>query len=359
MHPASSPGSPTPSALLNSLFTQRVDAIIVTDPHFVITEFAGAAEHLFGWSAGEALGRDWCALMPSEVTGPSGDDVWRRLHAVAPALADARVRRKDGTWVQVRMLITPVPDGAGALAGWLGVVRESTPVAPSPDPGRAVLDSDAGSFDHALEGAGVGVFEADLQSRIAHRSPALIRMLGGDPATFSPALDVIETRMHPDDLVKRREDLALLQGAGRVRAEYRVRHEDGRWLWLEVRWTVTARDAEGRPTRVAGVVADITALKTAERKLREGDQLFRTVVEPASEAIHLSDPRRARDSTTPGDVLPVCMYCKRIRADASRWLASDQYLTEHTESIVSHGLCPSCADKFLADDDEGVPPSEG
>ncbi len=43
-------------------------------------------------------------------------------------------------------------------------------------------------------------------------------------------------------------------------------------------------------------------------------------------------------------LLPVCAWCKKIRDDQhqDRWLPLDQYVSEHTDSQVTHGICPSC-----------------
>jgi hypothetical protein len=41
------------------------------------------------------------------------------------------------------------------------------------------------------------------------------------------------------------------------------------------------------------------------------------------------------------DFIPICAGCKSIRED-DRWVRVEQYVTEHTGSRFSHGLCPAC-----------------
>ncbi|MCX7770324.1 MAG: PAS domain S-box protein [Proteobacteria bacterium] len=48
-------------------------------------------------------------------------------------------------------------------------------------------------------------------------------------------------------------------------------------------------------------------------------------------------------------IIPICMYCKKIRDDAGYWNQLEKYITEHTDALFSHALCPDCADKFLKD----------
>jgi|KBSSwiStaDraftv2_1062776.scaffolds.fasta_scaffold37914_3 CheY-like chemotaxis protein len=48
-------------------------------------------------------------------------------------------------------------------------------------------------------------------------------------------------------------------------------------------------------------------------------------------------------------LLPICSYCKRIRGDQNYWERVESYLTEHTDAKFSHGICPECYDKALAE----------
>lgn len=46
-------------------------------------------------------------------------------------------------------------------------------------------------------------------------------------------------------------------------------------------------------------------------------------------------------------MLPICMYCHKIRDDQETWQRLEAYITEHTDASLSHGICPDCRDKFL------------
>jgi CheY-like chemotaxis protein len=41
-------------------------------------------------------------------------------------------------------------------------------------------------------------------------------------------------------------------------------------------------------------------------------------------------------------LLPICMYCKRIRDDHNYWQQLEHYLATHSEAKFSHGICPTC-----------------
>ncbi|MCY1346994.1 putative signaling protein [compost metagenome] len=101
-------------------------------------------------------------------------------------------------------------------------------------------------------------------------------------------LSDLKPRLHPDDLpLLRRALVEHLKGRTDGYAiDYRVRHADGHWVWVEDRGRVVERDEQGKVLRMLGTRRDITA-----RKLQDEEQrLAATVFEAASEGIIILDP---------------------------------------------------------------------
>lgn len=48
-------------------------------------------------------------------------------------------------------------------------------------------------------------------------------------------------------------------------------------------------------------------------------------------------------------IIPICMHCKKVRDDLGYWKQLEKYISEHTDALLSHGLCPDCADKYYKD----------
>jgi len=46
-------------------------------------------------------------------------------------------------------------------------------------------------------------------------------------------------------------------------------------------------------------------------------------------------------------ILPICMYCKKIRDDKQYWQQVESYVSTHTEAQFSHGVCPDCYKKYI------------
>ncbi len=41
-------------------------------------------------------------------------------------------------------------------------------------------------------------------------------------------------------------------------------------------------------------------------------------------------------------IIPICMYCKKIRDDRQSWQPLERYISDHSEALFSHGICPEC-----------------
>lgn len=46
-------------------------------------------------------------------------------------------------------------------------------------------------------------------------------------------------------------------------------------------------------------------------------------------------------------IIPICMYCKKIRNDQNSWQQLEQYISDHSEAMFSHGICPHCVEEQI------------
>src|SRR5438105_4253024 len=102
------------------------DAIIAKNLHGIITAWNGGAERLFGYSASEAVGRPITMIIPDD----RRDEETR---VIANVRAGRRIepfetvrRRKDGTFVDVWVTISPVRDRTGAIVGISKIASDIT-----------------------------------------------------------------------------------------------------------------------------------------------------------------------------------------------------------------------------------------
>lgn len=48
-------------------------------------------------------------------------------------------------------------------------------------------------------------------------------------------------------------------------------------------------------------------------------------------------------------MLPICANCKRIRNDSGYWEQIESYISHHTDTDFSHGICPDCYEILYGD----------
>ena len=123
----------------------------------------------------------------------------------------------------------------------------------------------------ALEGSGQALWDWDIAGNRIFCSARGSTLRGGPDLPFEISPQDRQADVHPDDVpavLKRVRD-AFTGQAPVYEAEFRIRHHDGRWLWLHSRGRVVERDAAGRALRMVGTDADITRQKAAEQQLRQ------------------------------------------------------------------------------------------
>ncbi len=58
-------------------------------------------------------------------------------------------------------------------------------------------------------------------------------------------------------------------------------------------------------------------------------------------------------------LIPICAWCKSVRSDTGYWQTVEQYVRTHSDASFSHGMCPSCMEKFKNDIRRGNGASQG
>ena len=46
-------------------------------------------------------------------------------------------------------------------------------------------------------------------------------------------------------------------------------------------------------------------------------------------------------------VIPICAYCKKIRDNQNSWQQLEKYISDHSEALFTHGICPECTEEQM------------
>lgn len=146
----------------------------------------------------------------------------------------------------------------------------------------------------AIAGSGGGLWDWDIAQDTMYFSPRWAEIMGVEESALGTSLDEWERRVHPDDRVAATSALRdYLEGRrARYVNEYRMQHEDGRWIWVQDRGIVVSRAEDGRPLRMIGTDTDITERKNDELALRAAhaeSQRFRAALDYVSSYIYMKD----------------------------------------------------------------------
>jgi PAS domain S-box-containing protein len=110
---------------LESLVAISPAAVVVMDAAERVTDWNPAAAELFGYSAEEAVGRPIDDLVIADTNRDQGREITREAMAVGRAGGIAQRLRKDGTPVDVELMLVPLTVD-GSHVGFLGIYHDVT-----------------------------------------------------------------------------------------------------------------------------------------------------------------------------------------------------------------------------------------
>lgn len=112
--------------------------------------------------------------------------------------------------------------------------------------------------------------------------------------------------------------------------ELRMLRSDNTQFWGRLEGSTFKDDENNQICRV--VISDITKSKGAEEALKKAIDQIKTL----------------------RGFIPICASCKKIRDDKGFWNRLEDYILDHTEAQLSHGICPDCAKELYPDYGEGI-----
>ena len=123
----------------------------------------------------------------------------------------------------------------------------------------------------AMNAAQMGTWEWDLVNDTAMWSEETKRIFGRSFDNAEPGTEMFFEMVHPKDRAGVREALHKAMALGSpYESEFRMIQPDGSIHWVQGKGKVI-RDETGRPVRMIGINADITARKEAEDALRQSE----------------------------------------------------------------------------------------
>jgi PAS domain S-box-containing protein len=328
--------------------------LMVTDArhsdHPVLYATPGS-QALLGLSTSELEGRPLLGALRSLGDNPAGLRLLEQsLSAGLPcvamlsrkALPSSAPPHADPAFEQTfELRLTPLKDAEGKTSHVIAQLHDVSDRQLAAE--RLRLSEERWKF--ALEGAGDGVWDWDIQAQRTYYSSRCKAMLGLGEHEVNDDPNALSHRIHPDDLQRVREAFKdyLAHSVGIMQLECRLKHRDGHDLWVLSRGKVVARDAQGLPSRMVGTMSDITPIKQAEHALRD-----KLAAEAASKAKSEFLSRMSHEIRTPLNAVHGFAQLLKKRLDTSdavipvhdlqdfaqRILGSSEHLNELVNEVL-------------------------
>jgi len=181
-----------------------------------------------------------------------------------------RMRCKDGRykWFFDRgMVFERSPSGeALRLTGVHSDISEQKQV-------EEALKNSQQQFELAMLGSNDGLWDWRLADNSVYYSPRWKMMLGYHDDELENDFSIWEKLVHPDDLNKAKEELALCITGKKdlYEVEFRLLHKAQHWVSVLSR-AIVVKDADNHVSRIVGTHMDLTEIRAMQKELEESRQ---------------------------------------------------------------------------------------
>jgi PAS domain S-box-containing protein len=260
-------GARNAQARLAAIVQASDDAVFSKTLTGEITSWNPGAEHLYGYTAAEAIGKPVSLIVPED-RRPELERVMGHLRQgqkIAP-FESVRVR-KDGRKIVVSLVISPLRDSAGRLIGGSTIARDIT----DKRRGEQLVRRSEARFRQLFEVAADGILLIDRQGTILEVNPSAATLMGvRDPAALR-GINLGEL-LPPRELENARQYLRDLLHDRPVVEPYEtyVELKDGQRRFVHVRSRVIRE--EGSDPYIQVVARDVTQEKEYQRRLLESER---------------------------------------------------------------------------------------
>ena len=207
------------------------DAITTTDMDGVITFVSKGMTKLHGFqTVMEAIGKNAFDLIAPRDLPKAMEKTRELIRRGMTRHVQLTLLKNDGTEFPGELSAALIRDAHGHPAGMVGITRD---ISDRLQAEKALRESEE-RFRALVQNSSDIILTTQMDGTILYASPSVERILGHSPATLTGRN--IHTMVHPDDTEEIRNAMsrALSRPGSLGSGEFRVRHHDGSWRYIEV-----------------------------------------------------------------------------------------------------------------------------
>ena len=259
---------------------QASDAICITDAGGVIQYVNPAFSAITGFSKQDAVGQNSNFLKSGRQSTEFYRQLWSTIRSGNVWHGRLTNRRKDGTFYEEEMRITPVRDSVGVITGYFAVkydVTEKTRLEEAQHFLASIVESTEDAILTCSPSGAILTWNRGAQAGLGYSAEEVV----GKPL----AMLIVPERRHLFPHFTQR----MLRGETVSQHETECLHKDGRTVHVSATGSPIA-DPAGQVKAFSLIVRNITERHQAEQKIQESERRFREVFENAPVGIFLSAP---------------------------------------------------------------------
>ena len=254
---------------LAAIVESSEDAVIGKNLGGIITTWNNGAERIYGYSAGEILGKHVSILTPPERPDEI-PQIMEKLGRGERTQPCETVRiTKDGRRIHISLTMSPIRDNTGKIIGASAVDRDITDRKRVEEKLRAqeqALRSSEERYRSLFEGAVHGIYRVGLEDHFLEANPALVAMLDYNSADEVLKLNTT-TELYVDPQERPRLVQKWLQQT-KIDDEVRWRRRDGKIITVRLNGRPLTDD-QGTVQGFEFIAEDVTERRSLEQELRQ------------------------------------------------------------------------------------------
>ncbi|HLX39044.1 MAG TPA: PAS domain S-box protein [Ktedonobacteraceae bacterium] len=259
------------------------DSVIVTDLQGIISYWNEGADRIFGYTPEEMIGQDIALLFPNVAAAELAHGL-ENIASGQDYASQWQKRRQDGTEVWIEVKVTLLRTEEGEACGFIGITKEISERKRAED----LVRRSEKRFRALIENSSDAIGLMTAQGVSLYASPSTQRVLGYCPEELV-GRHLFRELVHPDDIEQTRDIFAaILREPGKsLSCEFRLRHNDGSWRWIEGSGLNLLDDPH-----VAAIVVnyrDITGRKLLEEELHRSKDQVEAILKNAGDGILVQD----------------------------------------------------------------------
>ena len=236
------------------------DAIIGKTLDGLITSWNNGAEKMYGYSAGEAVGKSIELIIPPEKI-PEFREIMNKLKR-GEKVSHHRTKRvkKDGTEIIISVTVSPIISRKGTIIGASAIAKDITQNTLMEN----IIYESEERMKLALSAGRMGTWDWKFPNNSIEWNDYMYKIFGLDESGFSGKFEDFLQLVFPEDREKVHNDVEhAIENNLSYESEYRIMRPDGNTRFIMARGKLL-KDDSGIPFRLIGICLDITEKKKGE-----------------------------------------------------------------------------------------------